>query len=396
MSTIGIQLPMVVLILIRGADCSIGRRTTVALSKQNETQMRLATHHAVTVRQEGRLIIFHETDMVKKLMDLHVVMEQVIGSRTVLFKWRPSDDRIFVHWTHPEGTTVAKSLATKLLAKLPFGVLGYKREFFSHRLHPLLELLGKYADSISDLAGDHTKDSTIRLNGLIDEMRNEARTPAFRRKRDAHLRCSRDATRDMRDLVDELFQRVSRTLVVRLDLSYKIDTTMFTSCAAGRISDRVSEQQARMHRDKLIRYLKRKFRIPLLTYAWKEELGRFTSYHYHLLLFFDGNASRSGYIVGNEIGQYWTEVITDKRGRFHNCAYDKHVESGINLINHWEVEKIAALKEIVIPYITKSDYFIRLVAKGRIFGKGKLPPKPQPGRGRPRKRVELLSSEQIR
>jgi hypothetical protein len=357
----------------------------MALGKIEESMMRDATKHAVTLRQNGKLTIFHDFDLAIKLMDLHRVMEGVLSSRVELFGWRERPKTKPSHPSWGDGRIVPKLFGKDLLKYMHMNIDGYRDEFPGHDFHPLINHFGKYAPQMDLHAHTPTKDACDRLNWLVEDMRAQARTKAFRRKRDARLRYSRDATKRLQAHVDKFFHRCSRALVVRINLSYHIDKTQFLASSNKQRSSLVSEQQARTHRNAFIRYLKRQFRVKLHTYAWKEELGRFTSYHYHMLLFFDGNISRSGFTIGNEVGMYWENVITGGKGRFHNCAYDKHVTQGIGLINYWDIERIKALKEIVIPYLTKSDYFIRLVSRGRIFGKGGLPPKPKNRCGRPRK-----------
>jgi hypothetical protein len=363
----------------------------MSMSNKDEMITREVTKYAVTLRQDGKEVKFHDYDMVIMLMDLHRVLVKVIPSKAPLFRWCERGSKLGPH-DERGGCIKPLSLGKQLKEYLSMNIDGYHDEFPKRVFHPLIELFGKYAPDMCLYANAPTKSACDRLNQCIEAMRAEARTDAFRRKRDAHLRSSRDANKELQIHVDKYFHRCGRALAVRLDLSYHIDETHFLTSSNKERSNLVSEPQARAHRDALIRYLKRKYRLRLQTYAWKEELGRFTSYHYHLLLFFDGNVSRSGFVVGNEIGDYWTNVITGKKGRYHNCAYDKHLHAGIGLINYWDVERLKALKEIVVPYLTKSDYFIRLVTKGRIFGKGGLPPKPRHGRGRPRKYRPLAPS----
>ncbi len=65
---------------------------------------------------------------------------------------------------------------------------------------------------------------------------------------------------------------------------------------------------------------------------------------------------------------------------------------GVGKIHHADVAKIWALRTLVIPYLTKADYYVRMaLKKGRTFGRSELIDVPAKKRGRPRK----LSSARV-
>jgi len=360
-----------------------------------------ATKYAMCMRQdvpneqgehEVQVFTFPDYETIIRLMHLYKVLAKVMRLKAPLFRWKPGRVplRLFGTRSCAEGRVVPTQLGMELLRYANENMEGNRFQFPKSEFHPLIELFGRHVRRIDSYVGIPTEEACAKLNECIEAMRAEAGTKAFQNKRDRHLRASRDATQGMRALVDGLFRRRSRILVVRLVLSYRMGTTSFAPRSISDLFNHVSEQQAREHRDEFIRVLKRKYRVPLPTYAWKEELGQFTSYHYHLLLFFDGSVAHDGFSVGNEICNCWIDVITGRKRRFHNCNASKHCNQGIGIINYYDTDKIKALKELVIPYLTKSDYFVRLVSKGRIFGKGGLPKAEGNKRGRPRKyRFEL-------
>lgn len=357
----------------------------MALSSNEEEVIREATIHAVTLRQDGAVVKFHDYDIVQDLMDLHRVMEKVVATKARLFRLEKGVVPLaFMNAWH-EGMITPTKAGKDLVKHLSNNIDALHDEFPGRKFHPLIELFGRYASEMFLCWNTPTKAACDRLNKLVHAMRAEAHTKAFRNKRDAHLRSSRDATKALCAKVDELFRRVSRTNVVSLMLSYHIDETTFTQMSSKEVWNRVSEQQARAHRDAFIKHVRRMYRSAFQTFAWKEELGRFTSYHYHVLLFFDARQVQSGYFAGHQLCRYWDNVITAGKGRSHNCNADSYPEHGLGIINYYDKDKIKALKERVIPYLTKSDYYIRLVTNGRIFQTGGLPAKPKRGCGRPRK-----------
>lgn len=367
------------------------------MSKLRDGAMAIeATKYATRVRQdepnergeyEERVYTFSDYETIIRLMELCQVLAKVVRLNAPLFRWKPGRAplRLFGARSRVEGRVVPTVLGKELLQYANEHMEGNRRLFPKHEFHPLIELFGRHVRRFDSYVGIPTEEACAKLNECIETMRAEARTKAFQNRRDRHLRASREATQGLRDLVDELFRRWSRILVVRLDLSYRIDETMFRARPVKDLINRVSAQEAREHRDEFIRFVKREFRVPLPTYAWKEELGLFTSYHYHFLLFFDGSDAFDGFSVGNEIGRHWVDTVTNGRGRFHNSYASRHWRPGVGVVNYYETGKIKALKELVIPYLTKTDYFVRLVANGRTFGKGGLPKAKGGKRGRPRK-----------
>jgi hypothetical protein len=360
-----------------------------------------ATKYTMRLRQdepneqgeyEEHLYTFPAYDTAIRLMELHKVLTKVVNRKAPLFCWKsgPVPLRLFGAHSCAEAHVGPTKLGKELLQYANEDMEGNRLQFPKHEFHPLIELFGRYARQIDSYVGMPTEEACAKLNECIEAMRVEARTAAFQNRRDRHLRASREATKGVLALIDELFRRRSRILVVRLDLSYRKGTTSLAPRSINDLFYHVSERQARDHRDAFIRFLKRKYRVPLLTYAWKEELGQFTSNHYHMLLFFDGSVAHDGFSVGNQIGDHWVNAITGGKGRFHNCNASKHWNQGIGIINYYDTDKIKALKERVVPYLTKTDYFVRLVSKGRIFGKGGLPKVSGNKLGRPRKSPFVL------
>ena len=323
-----------------------------------------ATKYSMRVRQDEpnedgeykeRVYTFPDYDTIVRLMDLYKLLAKVMRLKASLFRWKQGRVplRLFGVRRSAEGRVVPTRLGKELLQYANENMEGNRLQFPKHEFHPLIELFGRYARRVDSYVGMPTEEACAKLNGCIEAMRAEARTKAFRNKRDRHLRASREATQGLLALVDGLFRRRSRILVVRLDLSYRMGTTSFAPRSISDLFNHVSERQARDHRDEFIRFLKNQYRVPLLTYAWKEELGRFTSYHYHMLLFFDGSVAYDGFSVGNQIGHHWVDVITRGRGRFHNSNASEHWKPGVGIINYYDTDKIKALKELVIPYLTK-------------------------------------------
>ena len=174
----------------------------------------------------------------------------------------------------------------------------------------------------------------------------------------------------------------SRLLVVRLDLGYHREFR--------RGAPDIDPATVKGHWERLYWYLRDSF-PSMVGYVWKLEYGLYKSYHYHLILVFDGNQVREDVTLGKKIGEEWRKNITGGIGSYWNCNarkedYAKAGRLGIGAIRHGDEGLWANLVETAL-YLVKVDLYVRLDAPGvgRTFGKGLLPAPRRDGRGRPRK-----------
>ncbi len=261
------------------------------------------------------------------------------------------------------------------------GFVSVIQEFDHHAFHPLIELFWKHAAPLASL---HHK---LGMPGEIEEViacakaiRKEAATPAFRKRRSKHLKHVRQNTESLLAYIDGLFDHWGRLLVIRLDLGYKRD---FVNGEGDAVIDYA---QVREHREAFLEYLNSgAFPSVLRGFAWSLEMGRTASYHFHWLLFIDGHESQQDITLARVLGEHWDKVITEGKGRYHNCNADRYPDRGVGMIDYWNSDRMEALKVRVATYLTKQDYLIRtLVEDGKTFSHGRLP-LVRPNSGRPRK-----------
>ncbi|PMQ05107.1 hypothetical protein DyAD56_11045 [Dyella sp. AD56] len=219
-----------------------------------------------------------------------------------------------------------------------------------------------------------------RLNACVTAIRNEAKSAAFRNRLDKHLKLVRNNTRSALDLVHALFGLYSQLLVIRIDLSYERHPRK------GWLALPVMDGDAFSDRARLIRYLMRKCPCRPVAYVWKTEWAEHTGWHTHLLLFFDGNRHQHDISIARMLGKHWNEEITRGKGRHHISNFDQHQARGVGRIRYDDAAKLWALCTIVVPYVTKTDYYLKLVVppKTRTFGRSGLPKIPAKKMGRPR------------
>lgn len=263
-----------------------------------------------------------------------------------------------------------------------------RQEFPFHTFHPLLELFEKHTYDLPEGHLPICPADVQLLNQRVANLREEARSVAFRSKRDRYIKTCRKNQVGLEKLIDALFVRHSRLLVVRLEVGYR--QAWCFPFQKGR--EAVTPQQADIHRKTFLRSMRRDKEHPLLGYAGAMELGSRKWLHYHWVFFFDGDRLRSDIAIAQILGERWRKVTQDE-GTYWNCNADFYVDRGIGSIRYDSSEGLRALKKFVATYLTKADYYIRLVAPNqRKFFRGVMPKPKLHKRGRPRK-AAILSGE---
>ena len=198
-----------------------------------------------------------------------------------------------------------------------------------------------------------------RLNECVDKMRREVRSKRFLSKLNSYQRSSNKNYKELMEYVDALFERFSRLLVLRVDLSYSKENSKTTQAEATRDRERLFEN-ARSN----------KMFDDMVGYIWKLEHGPEKGFHYHVMFFFDGAKVREDITKAIQIGRYWTNVVTRGRGLYYNCNALKRVyeSCGIGMVDHADVQMRQGLQKAVV-YLTKTDLYMKLQTEGRGMGK---------------------------
>jgi hypothetical protein len=330
----------------------------------------------------------HDEDMARELMAIEKTMRRLTSTQKTLFHWPPKAQRD----TIPRRR---QRLADQLLHILRPSLWGIRQTFPYHQFHPLVELFEKHitANAFSSQFSPACKEDVDRLNACVHAIREEARSEAFRLRRDKHHKLVRSNTAGLLELVDRLFAVHSQLLVIRMDISYR------RNAAAPWLSLPVTMGEALDHRNRVIHYLRRKCPFKPIGYAWKLEFTEHTGWHTHLLLFYDANQHQQDFVIAEHIGQHWDRVIARGNGRHFICNYQSYRYRGVGKIHYSDTVKLWALRTLVAPYLTKADYYARMVLSGidapgaedhaakpkaRTFGRSELPDVPAKKLGRPR------------
>lgn len=199
------------------------------------------------------------------------------------------------------------------------------------------------------------------VNAFIKDLHLRLRERKTRKKILDRRRAAEKNYQEFIEYVDNLFDKIARHLVLRIDLAYKKE-----GLKVG-IEDFVKDLDhfhANMRHNKLFEHM--------TGYIEKIEYGAEKGVHAHLILFFDGSKRKNDTHLAKEIGEYWSNQITKGRGSYWNCndpEYKKEFEEkgglGIGEIHAEDKEKRDNLNYI-IRYFCKSEQFIKLKTKQKM------------------------------
>lgn len=186
---------------------------------------------------------------------------------------------------------------------------------------------------------------------LIDCASFEMKAAEFlllKRRRNRNIQATKDS---VFSYADSLLKKYRRLLVIRLDLSYKAEYASF-----------ISEQEARADLSRLFANRRRnKNLIPdLVGYVCRIEWSARTRFHFHVMLFIDGDKRMKDAHIAYKTGLYWEQVITKGRGRFYSCNYStqNYERPGIGMIHYGNPLEVDNLMNFALGYLVKNDQHI--------------------------------------
>lgn len=352
--------------------------------------LRASTIAYVGNNDKVQCAVHNELNFAGDIVTLEHMTTRVIRSTEMLFsvKAEKISKRKYIHPTN---------LGKAFLNALKIDVCGIKKCYSMHRLNPFVELLirhvhDRHLDEFVWFSCSFCDEEVVRwvdvLNGCVSALRKEAQGTKFKATLNDFHRSANKNFRELSRYLDAQFEEHSRLLVIRLDLGYQKAHNWPESTETG-----VGYAEVKVHWKDMLKYLSCK--LPddcFVGFAWKLEFGLEKSFHYHLLLLLDGSKVREDVTIAKLIGEHWRKVITAGKGLYYNCNAFKsgYKICGIGMINHYDTEMREGLKKAAL-YLTKIDYFIKLLAPGkdRTFGKGNMPKQKVTKKGRPRKLIEL-------
>ena len=211
------------------------------------------------------------------------------------------------------------------------------------------------------------------FNEVLEHIRRDGRSGEFKESVKARNDDARRMHRSVKGYVDALFAAHSRMLVLRVDFGYGNPDQSVMQVKQD-LKHLFSNQRA----NKLFE--------SMVGYVWRLEYGVDKGYHYHLVYFFHGKDVYKDAFLAQQIGVYWSDVVTKKRGMFFNCNKKKreYWYCGIGMVD-WSDDVKRNNLQRAFAYLAKKDKYLRVPSGvGRVMGKGKWPEARTSAVGRPR------------
>jgi len=225
---------------------------------------------------------------------------------------------------------------------------------------------------------------------FVKTMRLNARSLRIKKhRRDWESKLVKNAKR-IRQFLDELFTRYARVVVVRTDFNYHKATitpqelehflaaemmskqeqqdAFFDGVEINQTSSTkgvISFEEVQADRARLVRNMKGKPSIfkHLVGYIWRIECSRISGYHLHMTFFFDGSHVQKDAYLGDLIGQYWIDTITQGRGYYENCNRNKSRYGhalALGRIDYTDTDKRRLLFD-ALSYFCKASQVVQMV-----------------------------------
>ena len=331
------------------------------------------------------LVLTQEYDTLKLLERLVKDVKFIVNAREEMHFVKSSSSKDGPDWISPKIerglVSIFKTDQTELESIHP-----------GHTFNPFIEALrttmwthpklAHLADWHSTLSHDEQAEFRAEAIKFCFALRAACKTPEFGRTLSKFVRRCRKNQYGSERYIDSLFRNKGcRHLILRLEMSYSADKLR------GGAVNTVTEGQARSDFAKWLRWVRQSF--PMTGYIWKLEYGTHRGYHFHVIVFMNGHLEQSEHLRIMDLGEHWMEQITEGQGLYFNCNAQTYLRDGTGMIDHSDSRKIAYLKNDVVNYLTKTDFWIAANG-GKWFGKGHMPEDRNPLAkypGRPRTRL---------
>ncbi len=179
--------------------------------------------------------------------------------------------------------------------------------------------------------------------------------------------------------IDDLFDIYSKMDFIRLDLSYTKEHARKASL------EDINQDLTHLLNN---RRTKPSIFKDMVGHIFKKEFTEDKGPHIHSLFIFDGQKVRKDEFIGEKIGKYWKNEITDGKGIYYNCnrEKDKYAFCALGTIDHTDDAKRTVLKEKAIAYLCKEEQSVGPIKQSgneRSFTRG-IAPRKKSNAGRPR------------
>lgn len=350
----------------------------------------VSPRYALAPLQDGGSIAYamtHEGTLLRECESTAKAVQDTMKSKGVLFRLIHKGKGWRFRW---EWCNSALGKRLLIAAGLDWNEL--RVHFPDHSFNPYIEIFRRLLDKqpnieeflyIKVLTDDEKRNLLEELENLVKALRKAGGSKDFQSKINrARKRCHKKHNLSVQ-YVKKIFRlRGSRHLVVRIDLGYAPDVD---HAPARRTS--IGYKEAKSDMAKFERHLRKT--LPLTGFLASLEYGLFKGHHYHVVILINGHLKNDDVGIAQKLGEHWQNVITEGQGRYFNCNAKSYLRSGIGMIDHSDLQKIQALCTIVIPYLTKVDFWLRY-EKGKTFFRGHMPVG-EPVKRRPRRDAQEVA-----
>jgi len=182
-----------------------------------------------------------------------------------------------------------------------------------------------------------------------------------------------------KEYIDALQDKYSKLCVVRVDLGYKKPH-----------SNNIVLDDANSDFNRMLNNRRGKPSVfkDQVGYVCLKEYTQDKGVHFHTVFLYDGNKVQKDAHMGDKIGKYWEQEMTQDKGSFHNCNRNKYERNGIGVLEHRDSDKRKILDDDVVSYLCKNNKeqdlsSVKNNTKDRSFVRGTMP-KSKGKIGRPR------------
>ena len=372
---------------------SITMKTNIRIIDKNiESAPEITTDQVYEGLLDEEEFIFPDEDIsfgfnsegIKAAMSAERITERIVRNDAVICKTSPMNDKlfvsdpVFVFVRNAINWAVHTDLTEKYFSPLPDLFMRHAQKHFP----PADYLLTKP----NEMTARHIKFGQA-VNDFVSDIRAEYKSEAFANQMKNHEDNYLHRHRRNKKLIARLLENHSKLCVVRLDLHLgKANNEHLNLASARKHISRFTNNQRhnQLFADKVAHVI-------------KLELSHRRGYHFHVFIFFDGQAKRNADYYANEIGHYWINTITKGNGSFYSCHQHKnrYKRCGIGLVDWDDQEKISALL-YAMSYVAKSDQHFREKdsRKQRAWFTSPIPPRRQT-HGRPRKTTPTSAAEAV-
>ncbi|CAJ2813623.1 Protein of uncharacterised function (DUF3296) [Burkholderia pseudomallei] len=204
------------------------------------------------------------------------------------------------------------------------------------------------------------------FNRFVDVVRVEYKARRVGRQIRKRRESAKENYKSGCDYFRWLVQKHSKLLAIRIDLAFKKE-----------IARSVGIEEASRCFEKFLRRAGRRKAIftHFVGYIAKLEFSRLKGYHYHLMLFFNGQLAMAHAYLGEQVGRCWRDDLTEGKGTYYNCNRhpNRYKRCGIGMIYRRDTIKQGNLL-YALGYLTKSEQMVAVKTKKgkRTFFRGEM------------------------